>query len=151
MGLPASGIIQIGSEQMRYDFKTKTAINIVERGYGPTDPAAHLAGDSVLVVENGQATDAFQVREIRWRRREGKPHPSHFKIYISGIAVQPRHPVADDEDPNHEFAMDYEKLVDETWYPASVYTVNLAAAAAAGELDPVSDLADERAALPGAR
>ena len=124
-GLPASGIVQIGAEQLRYSYKTKTAINIVERGYGATDPAAHLAGDSVLVFENGQATDAFQVREIRWRRREGKAHPFHFKIYTSGMAVQPRHPVADDEDPNHEFALDYEKLADETWYPASVYTVNL--------------------------
>ena len=78
-GLPASGIIQIGSEQLRYTYKTKTALNIVERGYGTTDPAAHLAGDAVLVVENGQATDAFQIREIRWRRREGKPHPFAFQ------------------------------------------------------------------------
>jgi len=123
-GLPASGIIQIGSEQMRYDFKTKTAINIVERGYGLTDPTAHQAEDSVLVVENGQATDGFQVRQIRWKRREGKSHPSHFKIWGSGFAVQPRHPVADDEDPNYEFEMDFTKYADEQWYAANEYTID---------------------------
>jgi hypothetical protein len=123
-GMPASGVIQIGAEQLRFDGKTKTALNIIERGYGATEPAAHQGGDAVLVVEGGQATDAFQVRRIRWRRRAGAVHPSHFKIYGSSFAVQPRHPVADDEDPNHEFEMDYTKYADEQWYAASEYSLD---------------------------
>ena len=49
VGLPASGVIQIGSEAIFYDsVSTNDLLNCV-RGYGNTTAASHTAGDSVTV------------------------------------------------------------------------------------------------------
>lgn len=86
-GLPNIGTIQIGYEQISYTGKTDDAITIAGRGINGTDPAPHIAGDSVLYVYNGIATASPPIRELKWQRARA-PYPENFKIYTANGTLQ---------------------------------------------------------------
>ena len=75
-GLPASGTIQVGSEQISYTSKTTTAIGgTIARGAGSpaTTAAAHALGDPVYIVVSGEALDALPVKSVTLLRTSGQP------------------------------------------------------------------------------
>ena len=124
-GLPSTGVLQIGNEQIAYNSKTDTTLDITARGVNSTTANAHNSNDPVYLLDGDQATDAMLIKQIRWTRQDGQLHPHHFKIWGSRLVTQPRHPLADDEDPNYEFQNDYELLTSQEWYPDPTYTLTL--------------------------
>lgn len=88
-GLPSSGTIQIGAEQITYSAKSATQINISARGANSTTAAAHDAGDPILVVVNSVATGAFPIKEIRIKTPTGKPYLSIIRIGMANTVVVP--------------------------------------------------------------
>jgi len=112
-GLPTSGTIQIGFEQMTFDSKTGTSINITARGVNGTTTSIHDADDQVLVVVDGQATSAFHIHHISIKRNAGDSaprdynSPKTFVIRAANSIVMPRMPDHDDEDPSNAWYLDY--------------------------------------------
>jgi hypothetical protein len=127
-GLPTSGTIQIGMEQITYNAKSATTITLLARGAGGTTAAVHKANDPVYLVDGGRATDAHAIKTLSWKRRSGGAYPVNFKVYGSHMTVQPRYPVADDENPNHEYPNDYELLANVTGHAASTWSLDLSSA-----------------------
>lgn len=80
-GLPASGTIQIGDEQMTYTTRTKSTILITGRGANSTTAAAHVEGDGIYLIESGVAISAYPVKTIKLKRKPGG-------IIISGCVVR---------------------------------------------------------------
>lgn len=93
-GLPATGQIQIGYEQIGYSSKTQDTITITGRGLNGTDIATHLVDDAILFLYNGVATASPPIRELKWQRARA-PYPENFRIYTSNGALQ-RTPGDDD-------------------------------------------------------
>ena len=113
-GLPSSGTIQIGFEQMTFDNKTATSLNITARGVNGTDTSIHEANDQVLIVIDGQATSAFHINHVSIKRNAGDsaPHdynsPKTFVLRAANSIVMPRMPDHSDEDPASAWYLDYQ-------------------------------------------
>ena len=113
-GLPASGTIQIGFEQMTFDNKTATSLNITARGVNGTNTSIHDANDQVLVVVDGQATNAFHINHVSIKRNAGDSaprdynSPKTFVLRAANSIVMPRMPDHDDEDPSSAWYLDYQ-------------------------------------------
>ena len=84
-GLPASGTVQIGAEQISYSAKTAANDGLVvsARGASGTVAAAHLNGDQLLVVVDGTALDLRAVTAVTLTRPAGLPVPTAFRIWAS--------------------------------------------------------------------
>ncbi len=122
-GLPSSGTIQIGGEQLSYNNKTSTTLTITARGVNGTTAAAHLAEDPVYILHaGGQATDAYALRTISWSVRAGGNAPRKFRIRLGNGLATPRLPTNDDEDPSHEWWLDYDALADVENHSGVTYT-----------------------------
>jgi len=113
-GLPASGTIQIGFEQMTYTDKTATSLNITARGVNDTTPAVHEAGDQVLIYEDGQATNAFRLAHLTIWRPASSNAPKNVSVRFANSIVMPRMPSYDDENPGSEWWRDYHTYVSAT-------------------------------------
>lgn len=81
-GLPDSGTLQIGSEQITYTGKAEDSLT------GCTVTDNHSAGDILQVVENGIATDGFPITYIRLRRGGGTIYPKDFYVRWSRILTR---------------------------------------------------------------
>jgi hypothetical protein len=120
-GLPASGTIQVGAEQITYSAKTPAndGLVITARGANSTTAAVHLAGDTVQFVESGVATNAGPITEVELGRKTGQPVVKSFILRASKYDTV-RYPGEDD------YTDDWETLVDVTANALSVYTLTLA-------------------------
>lgn len=118
-GLTASGVLQIGMEQISYVGRVPNAGVVVQtRGYGGTTAAAHVAGDVVRVIDtDGVATVGQLVKSITVRRAR-VPYIESFKIRISNGDTARVPP-----DDNHD--EDYTIAANPTTNSAAAYTVNL--------------------------
>jgi hypothetical protein len=125
-GLPDNGTIQIGGEQLTYSSKTATAITITARGANGTTAAVHEADDPVYIVEGGQATDAYKIDRVVIRRPAGSNAPKNFVIRLSNMLSTPRMPTTDDEDPSHDWDLDYHTWVGVTNHASNEYTWEVA-------------------------
>lgn len=127
-GLPASGTIQIGGEQLTYNNKTSTTINITARGANTTVATSHLATDPVYILHTGGlATDGYPIKTIKWSVRNGGNAPKKFNIRVSNFIATPRTPTNDDEDPNTGWFQDYDINTAVDNHVGTTYTLNLAA------------------------
>ena len=79
-GLPATGTIQIGGEQLTYNNKTSSTINITARGANSTVAASHLATDPVYIIHaSGQATDAYALENHQMDRPRRRQRPQKLQ------------------------------------------------------------------------
>jgi hypothetical protein len=86
LGLPSSGVVQIGSEQISYSAKVAGGgLTVTARGANSTTAAAHKAGDVIYVVVSGVATQAHLVKSIGWKRSGGTIYPKQYRIRVSAI------------------------------------------------------------------
>ncbi len=113
-GLPASGTIQIGFEQMTYIDKTATSLNITARAANGTTAAIHEAGDQVLIYEDGQATNAFRLNHLTIWRPPVNNAPKNVSVRFANSIVPPRIPDYSDENPGSEWWRDYHTYVHST-------------------------------------
>lgn len=121
-GLPASGTVQIGGEQLTYTSKTATTITITARGANSTTAAVHEADDPVYIFENGQATDAYKIHHVTIKRPTGTNAPKSFTLRISNMIVPPRMPTTDNNDPSHDWHLDYHAAIDVVGHLANEWT-----------------------------
>lgn len=97
-GLPASGTVQIGSEQLTYSAKIAGGLTVTARGANGTTAASHQAGDPLYVLDGSAATRGPSIREVGWTRRAGGIYPLNFGFRTSTMD-SPRTPAEDgDED-----------------------------------------------------
>lgn len=85
-GLPASGKIQVGQEQITYSALDGTKGVVVSgRLVGGTGPALHAAGDQIMLVESdGVATAALPIKKIRMVRPGAAAYyPKNFEVYYT--------------------------------------------------------------------
>src|SRR3990167_434420 len=130
-GLPASGTIQIGNEQITYTTKTISTISGLTRGANGTTAANHDEGDSIWLVDGGSTTQALPLDAIRLKRKTGQPTPADMRIYGSRFSIV--------RDPSETgYLYDWITLVNEptggTWTTDSagifdVYTLDLSSTA----------------------
>ncbi|MCB9121803.1 MAG: hypothetical protein H6640_18940 [Caldilineaceae bacterium] len=128
-GLPASGVIQIGGEQMAFTKVDATTINITARAQNGTAADDHFEGDLIYVVDGSMATDAFLCNEIAWSHVGSAVHPAHFKVWGTASITQPRYPLEDDnENPMAQYGNDYTLLTEVNGHAASTWSMTLAPA-----------------------
>lgn len=87
-GLPSSGTLQIGQEQITYSaLDGKTGVVVSGRLVGGTGPAAHAAGDQIMLVVDGVATAAMPIEKIRMVRQQNTLLtaiiPRAFEVYYT--------------------------------------------------------------------
>lgn len=89
-GLPASGTIQIGNEQISYTALTRstgTLAGTVTRGASSTTAASHSEGDKIYFVDSGVATDALPVESIVISRPAGSMAIRDFNVWASKLTT----------------------------------------------------------------
>jgi len=122
-GLPASGTIQVGNEQITYsgrDFDAGT-VTVSARGANGTAAAAHFADDPLYFVDGaGVATDAYPIETVRLRRSTGLAVPEDFVIRVSALSSA-RNP----EQAN--YTVDYGTLATVTGNALESYSLDLSA------------------------
>lgn len=123
-GLPASGTLQFGIEQITYTAINRTTGTVSggARGANSTTAVAHLAGDTVYVVVSGVATEGYPVDTIQIERPTGFSVPKDFLVYGSLMATA-RNPGDD------YFTDDYTLLATVTSNAATSYSLDLSATA----------------------
>jgi len=84
-GLPSSGTVQIGSEQITYSARQKDHLVVTARGANGTTAAAHNEGDTVELIWSGDATQAHAVKRIGWRRYNGTNYPKWFRLKVAHL------------------------------------------------------------------
>lgn len=94
-GLPASGTLQDGDEQINYSSKTDEGVIVSARGANSTTAAIHDIDDIIYNVEGGVPSDAHLLSTIAWDRNGGSIVPSRFKMWRS-VLQTPRSPEEDD-------------------------------------------------------
>ena len=94
-GLPATGTIFVGDEQISYSGKTDYYLVVSGRGVGGTTAAAHNEGDEVYIMDGGTPTDGYLISYIGWRCN-GTIYPKHFALYVSKLIENVRTPDNDD-------------------------------------------------------
>lgn len=126
-GLPDSGAIQIGIEQMTYsslDRDTGT-VTIALRGAGSTTAALHSAGDVVYFLVGGAggvATEAYPIDTIQIERPTGFSVPEDFVIRGSELSVA--------RTPDEEnYTNDYTTYATVTANASTSYSLDLSATA----------------------
>ena len=122
-GLPATGTIQIGDEQMTYSARSFAlgTVTILARGANGTVAAAHSLGDKVYFVNPALvATDAFPVKTINIKRPTTYPVPKDFIVYGSVLTLA-RTP----DDTN--YLLDYDVLATVTGNALTTYALDLSA------------------------
>jgi hypothetical protein len=92
-GLPSSGTIQIGPEQIPFTGKQ------ADRLTGCVVAQSHQAGDLVFVIENGIATDGFPIETVKLVRQGGTIYPKDF--YMRWSRVVARVPVQSDHEEDY--------------------------------------------------
>lgn len=112
-GLPSSGTVQIGDERISYSAKSTAGLTVTARGASGTTAAAHAAGDPVLLVDGGVATDALPIRATRWERYTGTITPTLYTYRWAKLKA--RTPA----DSLHENDYDTYATVDQTASPVS--------------------------------
>jgi len=98
-GLPSSGTLFVGDEQISYASKTPEYVTLASsgaRGAGGTTAAIHNAGDEVFIMDGSVPTDAFLIDNIGWQRAGGTIYPKHFTLWRSNIVENVRTPDQDD-------------------------------------------------------
>lgn len=90
VGLASSGTIQIGSEQLTYNSRTLTTINITARGANSTTAAAHVAGDAIYVVDSGVAVDAHLIKGFILEHKS--VYATAGTVRVRKVDYQPRNP-----------------------------------------------------------
>ena len=125
-GIPTTGTLQIGNEQINYGGKTDTTINITARAVNGTTAAAHDSNDPVYLLDGGQATDAMLVKQIRWTRQGGPAAPASLQDMgqPAGHAAPPSAQVTT-RIPTTSSRNDYELLTSQEWYPDSTFTLTM--------------------------
>jgi len=122
-GLPATGTIQIGDEQIAYsarDFKAGT-VTVSARGANSTTAAIHSANDLIyFVTPAGVATDAYPIKTIKMRRPAGFAVPADFIVRSSALTLA-RTP----DDAN--YTVDYTTLATVTGNTAEIYSLDVSA------------------------
>ena len=124
-GLPATGTIQVGIEQITYTAINRTtgAISGGARGANSTTAVSHLAGDTVYFVNAGVATEAYPVDTIQIQRPSTATNlPEDFIIRGSELALA-RKP---DED---NYTVDYTTHATVTNNTATTYSLDLSGTA----------------------
>jgi len=122
-GLPATGTIQIGNEQMTYsarDFDAGT-LTLSARGANGTTAAAHTDQDLVYFVDAlGVATDAWPIETVNIKRRSGGAVPEDFVIRgtAQSTARNPDQP---------SYTTDWDTLATVTGNALETYTLDLSA------------------------
>lgn len=97
-GLPASGTIVIGDEEIAYSSKTSEYVTLASsgaRGANGTTAAIHNAADEVYVKDGSVYTDAYLISAVGWTRG-GSIFPKSFKIYTSNLIDNVRSSDQDD-------------------------------------------------------
>lgn len=119
-GLPATGTLMIGLEQISYTQRTKTGLLVGSRGVGGTTATAHAAGDSVRLYDShsGLFVDCYDLTSVGWRRYGGTIYPKSFRLRLSALDA-PRTP--DDAD----FANDWTQFAAPTTHATSSWTYGL--------------------------
>jgi len=123
-GLPASGTIQVGIEQITYtsiDRSTGT-ISGGARGANSTTAVVHLSGDTVYFVNSGVATEAYPIDTIEIERPSGFSVPEDFVIYGSELVIA--------RTPDEEsYTNDYTTYATVTANASTSYSLDLSATA----------------------
>lgn len=123
-GLPASGTIQIGVEQITYTAINRSTGTISggARGANSTTAVPHLAGDTVYFVTGGVATEGYPIDTVEIVRPAGFSVPEDFIIWGSEMATARK--------PGDDYwTDDYTVLVDVTGNAAETYSLDLSATA----------------------
>lgn len=110
-GLPSSGTLSIGDEQISYSAKVEGGVTVSGRGVNSTTAAIHDAGDTIYMVESGILSDAHLLNSVGWRRYGGTIYPARFKLYKS-ILQTPRHP--EEEGWGDDWSLVYSQSPDNT-------------------------------------
>jgi hypothetical protein len=124
-GLQTTGTIQIGGEQMTYNNKTDTTLNITGRGANGTPAAAHDDGDTIYMMVGTVASDAYPIDRVTWTRPAGTNAPRDFTIRMTNMITAPRTPATDDQDPSTGYTADYPWWTDVTNHASTTYTYSL--------------------------
>jgi len=83
-GLTASGVLQIGMEQISYAGRVPgKGVTVTGRGYGGTTAAAHTAGDVVRVLDTDGVASVGQLVKAITVSRKRAPAIESFKIRIA--------------------------------------------------------------------
>lgn len=82
-GLPATGTVQIGAEQIAYTTINRTTGTIS----GLTTTADHIQGDPVFLVVSGVATDAYPITTATIKRLADMPEIEDMVIRVSPYAT----------------------------------------------------------------
>lgn len=115
-GLPSSGTIQVGTEQISYTSKTTTTIaGTITRGANSTTAAAHSAGDPIYLIVSGVAVDALPVQDLTFVRTSGQP--ALYDFVVRGASVDT---VRDPDTDN--YVTDWTTLVTVTATSGTNYT-----------------------------
>lgn len=120
-GLPASGTIQIGNEQITYSAKSKYGVTVSARGAGGTTAAAHKSGDVIQIVDGGVATQAHLIKRIGWKRSGGTSYLKDYRIKVSKLED-----VRTPDDPAYN--ADWSEIYNTSSGSASSYTQTLSPA-----------------------
>ena len=125
-GLPATGTIQVGIEQITYTAidRTTGTVSGGARGANGTVAAAHLLGDTVYFVDgSGVATEAYPIDTIEIQRRNTDTNlPEDFIVRGSALATA-RNP----EEEN--YLVDFTTYATVTANTLPVWTLDLSATA----------------------
>lgn len=95
-GLPSSGTIVIGDEEITYSSKTDEYVQPTARGANGTTADEHLTGDEVYILYGSIYTDAFLVESVGWTRSRGTIYPKSFRMYTTAQMEDVRTPDQDD-------------------------------------------------------
>lgn len=118
-GLPSSGTIQIGNEQISYTSLTRstgTVAGTVTRGANSTTAAAHSADDKIYYIDSAVATDALPIESIVISRPSGGIVLEDFVVRASKLTTA-RTP----DDAN--YTNDYSILATVTSNSSAEYTI----------------------------
>lgn len=119
-GLPASGTIQIGIEQITYSAidRDTALLTVTARGANSTVAAAHSAGDTIYFLNGAVATEAYPIDTIEMTRPTGLSTLQDFIVRGSELATA-RTP----DEAN--YTNDYTTLATVTSHASATYTLDL--------------------------
>lgn len=101
-GIPYTGTVQIGTEQITYFSKTS-------EGIYPTAPLSqtHDEGDIVYVLQNGAITDGYPVKTLTLTRTTGGIHPTNMALYVSPHPGGARPPTVGDWENDYDYLTNF--------------------------------------------
>lgn len=115
-GLPDTGTLMIGDEQIEYISKSNEGVIVATSGRGAngTTAAEHDAGDLVYLIDDGTPTDAHLIESVSWDRNLHSNWPVDFKLYTS-VLTTARNPDEDDWESDWTLAAQVEDHDDNEW------------------------------------